>query len=150
MAVQSDRAPAAANFVNVLFICNPPLAWPRRRRTDGSAEAGRSHSRCNYSMVTQLRQFASRPAHDRLCLGAVCRNAIRPHSPDAWHWSITQIVEHCLPACHDGFVKFLLECLAMWPQRHTLTRLHPPMSATQNSALETGTTRPICKGYMYL
>jgi len=71
MAVQSDRAPAAANFVNVLFICNPPLAWPRRRRTDGSAEAGRSHSRCNYSMVTQLRQFASRPAHDRLCLGAV-------------------------------------------------------------------------------
>jgi hypothetical protein len=27
-AVQSDKAPAAANFVNVLFICNPPLAWP--------------------------------------------------------------------------------------------------------------------------
>jgi hypothetical protein len=25
----------------------------------------------NYSMVTQLRQFASRPAHDRLCLRAV-------------------------------------------------------------------------------
>ena len=32
-----------------------------RRRTDGPAEAGRSHSQCNYSMVTQLRQFASRP-----------------------------------------------------------------------------------------
>jgi hypothetical protein len=41
-AVQSDKAPAAANFVNVLFICNPPLAWPHRRRTDGSAEASRS------------------------------------------------------------------------------------------------------------
>jgi hypothetical protein len=85
---------------------NPPLAWPR-----SSAEAGRSHSQCNYSMVTQLRQFASRPAHDRLCLGAVCRNAIRPHSPDAWHWSITQIVEHCLPASHDGFAN---SCWNVW------------------------------------
>jgi hypothetical protein len=27
MAVQSDRAPAAANFVNVLFICNSPPRW---------------------------------------------------------------------------------------------------------------------------
>jgi hypothetical protein len=25
-AVQSDRTPAAANFVNLLFICNSPIA----------------------------------------------------------------------------------------------------------------------------
>jgi hypothetical protein len=43
-------------------------------------------------MVTQLRQFASRPAHDRVCLRAV---AEMPSGP-AWHWSITQIVEHCV------------------------------------------------------
>jgi hypothetical protein len=43
-----------------------------------------------------------------------------------------------------------LECLAMWPQRHTLTRFIPADVGNQNSALETGTTRPICKGYMYL
>jgi len=36
------------------------------------------------------------------------------------------------------------------PQRHTSHVSFPPMSATQNSAVETGTTRPICKGYMYL
>jgi hypothetical protein len=33
---------------------------------------------------------------------------------------------------------------------HPHTFSFPPMSATQNSAVETGTTRPICKEYMYL
>jgi hypothetical protein len=47
-------------------------------------------------------------------LGAVAEMPSGP-TPDAWHWSITQIVEHCLPAFHDGLVKFSLECLAMWP-----------------------------------
>jgi hypothetical protein len=70
-------------------------------------------------------------------------------SRDRWHWFITQIVEHP-PASHDGFAKFSSECLAMWPQRHTLTRFIPAEVGNQNSALETGTTRPICKGYMYL
>src|SRR5262245_66029672 len=33
-AVQSDRTPAAANFVNLLFICNSPIA-PRPRKFGG-------------------------------------------------------------------------------------------------------------------
>src|SRR6478672_6717847 len=32
--VQSDRTPTAANFVNLLFICNSPIA-PRRRQCGG-------------------------------------------------------------------------------------------------------------------
>src|SRR5438105_427920 len=65
-----------------------------------------------------------------------CRNAIRPLSPDAWHWSITQIVEHCLPACHGGFAKFSLECLgnvavATHPLSHTVS--FPPMSPTRTA-----------------
>jgi hypothetical protein len=30
-----------------------------------------------------------------------------PHAPHAWHWSITQIVEHSLPASHDGFANLI-------------------------------------------
>jgi Ca2+-binding EF-hand superfamily protein len=52
------------------------------------------------------------------------------------HWSITQIVEHCLPACHGGFAKFSLECLgnvavATHPLSHTVS--FPPMSATRTA-----------------
>jgi hypothetical protein len=93
MAVQSDRAPAAANFVNVPFICSPPLAWPQRRRTDHSAEAGQSHSRMQLFDGDPVEAICLSPRARSTLFESCCRNAIRPHSPDAWHWSITQIVE---------------------------------------------------------
>src|SRR6516165_5304037 len=60
-AVQSDRTPAAANFVNLLFICNSPIAPRRRSVADRSAEPHLVYGpRCFCPMVTTSRQIAPR------------------------------------------------------------------------------------------
>src|SRR5262249_35125363 len=112
-AVQSDRTPAAANFVNLLFICNSPIAPRRRSMADRSAE---SHLVNGNAMSDGDEVEAIVPSHLPTLdfFENCCRNAVTP-APDAWHWSITQIVEHSLAASKN----FLPIHVAMWPQRHT-------------------------------
>src|SRR5215831_2647137 len=76
-AVQSDRAPAAANFVHLLFICashRPPGAVVL---ADHSAELTWSWEML-CPMVTRLRQLRPRTFHEWTFLGTVCRNAVTP------------------------------------------------------------------------
>src|SRR5262245_56617947 len=99
-AVQSDRTPAAANFVNLLFICDSPIAPRRRSVADRSAEPHLLYGpRCFCPMVTRSRQIAPRT----FLFWGLFAEMLFAHSHHAWHWSITQIVEHSLAASHDGF-----------------------------------------------
>src|SRR5262245_23764167 len=96
-AVQSDRAPAAANFVHLLFICNSPIAPRRRSVADRSAELHLVYGpRCFCPMVTRSRQIAPRTFHRWTFLGTVAEMLSHPRA-DACHWPITQIVENFLP-----------------------------------------------------
>src|SRR5215510_13119615 len=102
-AVQSDRTPAAANFVNLLFICNSPIAPRRRSVADRSAEPHLVYGpRCFCPMVTRSRQLRPRTFHRWAFLGTVAEMLSHPRA-DACHWPIMQIVEHSLPASHDVF-----------------------------------------------
>src|SRR5262249_11295457 len=76
-AVQSDRTPAAANFVHLLFICKPPSPPRRCSLADHSAELTWSWEML-CPMVTRLRQLRPRTSAMNLFLGPVCRNAVTP------------------------------------------------------------------------
>src|SRR5262249_254436 len=81
-AVQSDRAPAAANFVNLLFICNPPLTSPTGLGTFPQNLSELEPMQC--SMVTQLRQLPLAPAPRWTFFGTVAE--MRSHrAPPARH-----------------------------------------------------------------
>src|SRR5215813_13798452 len=58
-AVQSDRKPAVANFVSLLFICKPPSPPRRRSVADRSAELAWSMGML-CPMVTRVRQLRPR------------------------------------------------------------------------------------------
>src|SRR5262245_63568674 len=81
-AVQSDRTPAAANFVNLLFICNSPIAPRRRSVADRSAEPHLVYGpRCFCPMVTRSRQIAPRTFQLWTFLGTVLPKCCHTHAP---------------------------------------------------------------------
>src|SRR5262245_17120802 len=79
-AVQSDRTPAAANFVNLLFILILPSPPRRRSLADRSAELTWSWEML-CPMVTRLRQLRPRTSADELILGTVLLKCCDTHAP---------------------------------------------------------------------
>jgi hypothetical protein len=61
-------------------------------------------------MVTRLGQLPPHPVHERTFLRTVAEMLSHP-AQHAWHWCITQIVEHSLAASHDGFA---ISCWNVW------------------------------------
>src|SRR5262245_26301507 len=112
-AVQSDRTPAAANFVNLLFICNSPIAPQAAECADRSAEPHLVYApRCFCPMVTTSRQLLA-PSF----LGTVAE-MLFAHSTA--HGIGPSRKFSNFPTLRPMMVlQFLLERLAMWPRGHT-------------------------------
>src|SRR5262249_17799102 len=81
-AVQSDRTPAAANFVNLLFICNSP------HRPPGAVVWRTVPLNLTWSMSQdamsdgdQVGAIATAPRNERTFLKNCCRTAVTPPIP---------------------------------------------------------------------
>src|SRR5262245_33638089 len=136
-AVQSDRTPAAANFVNLLFICISPIAPRRRSVADRSAEPHLVYGpRCFCPMVTRSRQIAPRTFHRWTFLGTVKLSKTSYRVP---RWFCQFLLEHQGAVAAGTHVK---------PRGrqpgHGRQSVSRPSSFTVGTTRRNGTRRLIC------